>query len=192
MRKTCCRVLCPSRRKCLAHSNDEQWYGRLKTVCGVGKQRLQLISRVEEVLTWFEMSWETPRTQEGAVGFMATERQDWYFTSKAVVVANIGLTAPSVCLGLGYQYMCLVRCAAVLATEEFLDGRLGRSSAEDVGEAQQGLVVLSSESFKFSALRLRHKDHNVNVSLFKASCVLVWVPIPPTYIAALNSELTIL
>ena len=107
------------------------------------------------------------------------EKQDWYFTSKAVVaMANIGLTAPSVCcLGLGYQYVCLVRCAAVLATEEFLDGRLGRSSAEDVGEAQQGLVVLSSESFKFSALRPR---------------VLVWVPIPPTYIAALNSELTML
>ena len=122
------------------------------------------------------------------------EKQDWYFTSKAVVaMANIGLTAPSVCcLGLGYQYVCLVRCAAVLATEEFLDGRLGRSSAEDVGEAQQGLVVLSSESFKFSALRPLHKDHNVNVSLFKASCVLVWVPIPPTYIAALNSELTML
>ena len=38
---------------------------------------------------------------------------------------------------LGYQYVCLVRCAAVLATEEFLDGRLGRSSAEDVGEAQR-------------------------------------------------------
>ena len=81
---------------------------------------------------------------------------------------------------LGYQYVCLVRCAAVLATEEFLDGRLGRSSAEDVGEAQQGLVVLSSESFKFSALQPHHEDHNVNVSLFKASCVLVWVPIPPT------------
>ena len=72
--------------------------------------------------------------------------------------------------------MYLVRCAAVLATEEFLDGRLGRSSAEDVGEAQRrskGLVVLSSESFKFSALQPRHKDHNVNVSLFKASCMLV-------------------
>ena len=94
------------------------------------------------------------------------EKQDWYFTSKAVVaMANIGLTAPSVCcLGLGYQYVCLVRCAAVLATEEFLDGRLGRSSAEDVGEAQQGLVVLSSESFKFSALRPRHKDHNITLT----------------------------
>ena len=46
VRKTCCRVLCPSRRKCLGHGNDEQWYGRLKTVCGIGKQRLQLISCV--------------------------------------------------------------------------------------------------------------------------------------------------
>ena len=61
----------------------------------------------------------------------------------------------------------------MLATEEFLDGRLGRSSAEDVSE-------VSFESFKFSALQVRYKDHNVNVSLFKASCVLVWVPIPPT------------
>ena len=76
----------------------------------------------------------------------------------------------------------------MLATDEFLDGRLGRSSAEDVGEAQG--LVLSSESFKFSALQPRPKDHNV--SLLKASCVLVWVPIPPTYIAALNSELTML
>ena len=47
VRKTCCRVLCPSRRKCPGHGNDEQWYGRLKTVfCDVGKQRLQLISRM--------------------------------------------------------------------------------------------------------------------------------------------------
>ena len=38
------------------------------------------------------------------------------------------MTAPSVCcLGLGYQFVCLVRCA-VLATDEFL--------AADVGEAQ--------------------------------------------------------
>ena len=119
---------------------------------------------------------------EGQLTYGDRKKQDWYFTSKAVVaMANIALTAPSVCcLGLGYQYVCPVRCAAVLATEEFLDGRLGRSSAEDVGEAQQGLVVLSFESFKFSALQPRHKDHNVNVSLFKASCVLVWVPIPPT------------
>ena len=85
--------------------------------------------------------------------------------------------------------MCLVRCA-VLATDEFFDGRLGRCSA-DVGEAQ-GLVVLSSESFTFSALQPRPKNHNINVSLFKASCVLVWAPNPSTYTAALNSELTML
>ena len=61
------------------------------------------------------MSWETPRGQEGAVRYLPQDRegqltygdrkkQDWYFTSKAVVaMANIALTAPSVCcLGLGY------------------------------------------------------------------------------------------
>ena len=105
-------------------------------------------------------------------------------------MANIALTALSVCcLGLGYQYVYLVRYTAVLATEEFLDGRLGRSSDEDVGEAQ-GLVILSSESS--NSLQPHHKDHSDNVSLLKARCVLVWVPIPPTYIAALNSELTML
>ena len=131
---------------------------------------------------------------EGQLTYGDRKKQDWYFTSKAVVaMANIASTAPSVCcLGLGYQYVCPVRCAAVLATEEFLDGRLGRSSAEDVGEAQQGLVVLSFESFKFSACSPTIKTITLTFRCSKLVACWYGCRFLRRKKKALNSELTML
>ena len=120
--------------------------------------------------------------REGPLTYGDRKKQDWYFTSQSCGSNGKRCVDGSERLlsWLGYQYVCLVRCAAVLALKSFLMGGSAGSSAEDVGEAQQGLVVLSSESFKFSRCSPTMKTITLTFRCFKASCVLVWVPIPPT------------